>query len=211
MKKILGIVIIIIATIFIIRSFTNTPGEEVRTPSFEYEQQEQELQDVQYEVSSENSVLTWQGTGLPFGKRHWGNVVVSEGKVSVTGGDINGEVVFDMSTITSEQGDMLNNDLKSSNFFDVALYPTSRFVITGYAEGNIYGNLTLKEVTKSISFPVFVIQNEDTLTITGETIINRLDWGIEFRSGTIFGDIGNQLVHDNVTIQIELVANAVTE
>ena len=57
--------------------------------------------------------------------------------------------------------------------------------LTNDTAGNthtITGNLTLKGQAKSISFPAKVSISAEEVTAAGSVIINRLDWGINYKS-----------------------------
>jgi polyisoprenoid-binding protein YceI len=64
---------------------------------------------------------------------------------------------LDTSTVTTSN-EMRDKDLKSSNFFDVAKYPTMSFKSTSISRNNgkvqMLGDLTLNGVTKSIALDV---------------------------------------------------------
>ena len=123
------------------------------------------------------TTISWTGF-KPTGK-HNGIFKVSEGSLLVkdntlTGGrftiDIKSLVNHDMATDAENKG-KLEGHLKSPDFFDVAKYPTAKFEITSaepLASDNssllkdathlIKGNLTLKDSTKNISFPIMFCQ-----------------------------------------------------
>ena len=58
---------------------------------------------------------------------------------------------------------------KETDFFNVNKYPTATFEITGVTEENgqkmLQGNLTLKEETKNIQFPVNSSIDGETITL----------------------------------------------
>jgi len=61
----------------------------------------------------------------------------------------------------STDNDMRDNDLKSPTYFDIAKYPTAHFratkiVASGPKDFTMTGDLTIKDVTKSVSIPVHI-------------------------------------------------------
>ena len=132
------------------------------------------------------SVMTWKGT-TPTGS-HDGTVSFKSGGMVVENGVLkDGEFVIDMSTIKnldmagSEGAGKIEKHLKASDFFDVTLYPTSKFVITSVleVEGNlaVTGNLTIKDVTKSITIPASVSTEDGVTTFKSELFnIDRADF-----------------------------------
>ncbi len=82
-----------------------------------------------------------------------------------------------------------SNHLKSKDFFDVATYPTARFVSTAVvASGNtakITGNLTIKNVTKPVTIDATFVgagtnpmNKKVNFGFRGTTTINRSDFGL---------------------------------
>lgn len=79
-------------------------------------------------------------------------------------------------------------DLRSPTYFDVAKYPTMTFRSTSIsAKDNtdfvVSGDLTIKDVTKPVTFPVQVVGiipegNGWRVRYTGQLTIDRRDWGI---------------------------------
>jgi polyisoprenoid-binding protein YceI len=61
----------------------------------------------------------------------------------------------------STDNDMRDNDLKSPTYFDIGTYPTAHFhantiAATGPKDFTMTGDLTIKDVTKSVTIPVHV-------------------------------------------------------
>ncbi|MDP3446317.1 MAG: YceI family protein, partial [Ignavibacteria bacterium] len=122
---------------------------------------------VLFTVDKQNSVLNWEGAKITETVHH-GSINLSEGSLSVTDGNlVAGSFTVDMASITNadlteETGKLkLEGHLKSGDFFNVAEFPTAKFEITAVqalegVEGSthtITGNLTIKDITNSISFP----------------------------------------------------------
>lgn len=85
--------------------------------------------------------------------------------------------------------DMRDKDLKSENWFDTEKFPIITFVSTKIqyiASGfNIIGNLTIKDITKEVvvkmnppSGILKDIRGDSQVILTGETIIDRTDFGV---------------------------------
>ena len=92
-------------------------------------------------VDATSSVLTWIGT-KPTGA-HNGTVALKSGGLLVENNKlIQGVFVIDMSTITNvdmagaDGAGKIEGHLKSADFFDIAAYPTAKFVITSVSRIN---------------------------------------------------------------------------
>jgi polyisoprenoid-binding protein YceI len=114
------------------------------------------------------------------------------------------KVVIDMNSTFSDD-EKLTTHLKNGDFFDVAKHPQATFEATGVKKESdtkytVSGNLTLRGVTKNISFPATVTQSGDGAKIDSEFNINRKDFGI------IYSGKADNLIRDEVVIKLKLTA-----
>ena len=166
--------------------------------------------------------IMWTGE-KPLKYSHNGTVQVSEGKLMVADGNIvGGAFTIDMNTIDNkdleekpEKKADLENHLMSGDFFEVESYPTSTFEITkvepvaeegGDATHMITGNLTMRGIPKSITFPANVIINGDMITaVTPKFSINRTNWGVNYNA-SILDVAKDALISDDIALVIDLKA-----
>lgn len=166
------------------------------------------LTDGNYVIQSSESTVAWFGSKI--GGSHEGTILIEDGGLNVENGFIvSGSFILDMSTITSPDGDGLVNHLKSKDFFDIEKFPKSKFVIksvTSVDENNftVTGDLTIRDITRKISFPARITTDKTKLGSEATFTIDRTLWGIEFRSGKIFKDIGDKLIHDDIKFTLDL-------
>jgi len=187
--------------------------------------------DKQYIVDQSASSIAWQGykpTGTHNGTVTLvnGNIEISEGKLS--GGsfeiDMNSIKVLDLED--PEYNAKLTGHLKSADFFDVAAYPDGKFEITAVEpiDGSkidkekekgdlvpnhaITGNLTLKGITRSISFNALVSMNEQEFNAeTNQFFIDRAEWNVQYGSRKFFDDLKDKFINDEMGITIRLKAS----
>ena len=176
-----------------------------------------------YEIDPSASTINWRGT-KPTGE-HVGTIDIKDGTLMATSDEItSGVVVIDMNTITVLDEDMdeegkrnLENHLKGTvegketDFFNVNVYPTATFEITGLVEENgqkmLQGNLTLKDETKNIQFPVTTELNGDVINLESETfVIDRTDWGVNYGSKSVFDNLGDDFISDDMELTIDVTA-----
>ncbi|MDC1432582.1 YceI family protein [Polaribacter sp.] len=164
------------------------------------------------------SVLNWEGS-KPTGS-HNGTVALKSGGLLVEGGTLTqGVFVVDMNTITntdmagSEGAAKIEGHLKASDFFDVAVYPTAKFVITSVVdtEGklSVTGNLTIKNTTKSITIPATIATVEGITTFKSETFtIDRTDFGVVYASKKLDAAIKDKFINDLMEMSFSVITKA---
>ncbi|KGO90217.1 YceI family protein [Flavobacterium suncheonense] len=180
---------------------------------------------IKLSADTQQSVIRWTGS-KPTGK-HNGTISIKEGDVTVKDGQIlTGTFVLDMNSITvtdlkPEDGkEDLEAHLKGTSakngaddFFNVKKYPTGKFVITKVADENgktvVYGNLTLKNVTKAVNFPATVVASDTLVTIDSEPlVINRTYWNINYGSKSVFKNLADKFINDEVEIKVNVKATS---
>jgi polyisoprenoid-binding protein YceI len=152
---------------------------------------------------SEDSTVGFVGAKVT--GSHTGGFSSFEGVVSVTDGTPEGssvEVVIDTTSIWADN-EKLTGHLKSSDFFDVEVFPTATFSSTAIAanEDGTYtltGNLQLHGVTKQISFPARIEVDDQGFTAAAEFTINRMDFDIKYPGKP------DDLIRDEVLIKLDL-------
>lgn len=160
------------------------------------------------EVNTEKSTVTWKGYKVT--GSHHGTIAIQSGTLEFDGDKLTGgEFVVDMSTLTNKdlEGDSkgkLEGHLKSDDFFDVKDNPTSKLVFTdvkstGKNSYEVMGNLTIKGITKPVTFDVSVYGSKATATLT----VDRSEFDVRYGSGSFFDNLGDKTIYDD----FELVAD----
>ncbi|MGB0880604.1 MAG: YceI family protein [Polaribacter sp.] len=161
-----------------------------------------------------SSTINWKGT-KPTGS-HDGTIALKSGNLIVENGKLTkGLFVVDMNTITnldmkgSDGATKIEGHLKSSDFFDVSVYPTSKFVITNVEEKDakiaVTGNLQIKDVTKSITMLATISTQDSITTFKSDTFtINRADFNVKYKSKSFFKDLKDKFVDDLVEMSFEI-------
>lgn len=147
---------------------------------------------------------------------HFGTIKLKSGNLLFNGNEISGgSFVIDMSSLDAEDMNddkkmkkTLETHLKSDDFFDIEKFPVSTFQIKSVKKTNdktynyqINGTLTIKGISKNISFPVKVSQNNTVFTITSAKFtFNRKNFGLRYN---IFEDM---IISNDVEMNINIVA-----
>ena len=72
---------------------------------------------------------------------------------------------------------------------------------------HVTGNLTIKDVTKEITFEAVVVAKGKTVTLTSETFqVNRADYNIKYKSQSFFNDLKEKFINDEFDLQVTIVA-----
>lgn len=220
MKTIANFLLFALATSLLLVGCAEAPeGQKVEaTDAVGTETMEVSNEAMTYVVNTETSEIDWVGSKLT--GQHNGYVKLSSGELMVDGEKlVGGTFVLDMATITDEDLDgerktKLENHLKTGDFFEVEKFPTATFEITKVepatdtpeATHHITGNLTMKDVTKSVTLPAKVELTEDGLMAsTPKFTINRTEWGVTYKSG-LLGEPKDKAIHDEIGLQITLNA-----
>lgn len=202
MKK---IVLSLVAIAFVLLSFTTADKNT------EVAMNVSDLSEITFDgnVDVESSVLYWKGK-KPTGS-HNGTVKLKEGSMKVKKGKIkSGEFVIDMTTIKDTDGSKrLEGHLSSADFFDVKKFPTSKFVISKTKKQgdkiSVTGDLTIKGVTKSITFPATISEEDGVVTFKSETFeVNRANFNVRYGSKSFFGNLKNKFINDMMEMSFEV-------
>jgi polyisoprenoid-binding protein YceI len=169
-------------------------------------------------LAIEKGQINW--TASKIGGQHMGTIEISNGQITIDGNNlITGQFDMDMNTIknTDLEGtkkEKLENHLKSGDFFDVAQYPTARFVVTVVSQGSpvsmathtITGDLTIKNITRSTSIPANIAFVGDKIMVTTPVFtIDRTDWRLKYRSAEL-GTAPDLLIHDDISLVVTFEA-----
>lgn len=176
-------------------------------------------------VDLAGSSINWEGA-KPTGS-HTGTIKLSGGEVKMDGRQLTGgSFTLDMNSInvTDLEGGKkagLEAHLKGTaegkedHFFNVPQHPTGQFDITKVvkldgdetATHMIYGNLTLKGMTKEIGFKALVGIGDGRIEVTTPAFtIDRTQWGVNYNSKSVFSDLGDNFVNDEIGLSITLKA-----
>lgn len=166
-----------------------------------------------YKVDVERSTLTWVGKKLT--GSHNGTIDLQSGSLLFDGKKLSGgNFAINMTTIKdADKSARLEGHLKADDFFGTDKFATSTFVIkkviTGAAnQVNVTGDLTIKGVTNSITFPANIVWNADgSVTATADKVtVDRTKYGIKYRSKGMFPDVGDKMIYDDFELAIKLIA-----
>lgn len=188
------------------------------------EQQAAATEGVAYKIDT-GQVVNFIGT-KPVGQ-HSGTFNITEGElfvqngVSVTGGNL----TLDLKSLKITDADTagvskLAGHLASADFFEVDKHPNATFEITDVqpysvdstrpalvldgATHTVSGNLTLKGVTKNVTFPAIINVSGNVASAKANFNINRTDWGLVYGNDESLGD---KFIRPEVNVSFSISAS----
>lgn len=148
---------------------------------------------------------------------HTGDFKKWSGSVTLAGGKAEGgklEFTVQTASVVADEGSRndwtpkLEEHLKGADFFDTAKFPTATFTSTEIKAGGsggshtVKGNLTLRGVTKVVSFPATIVVTGSEVSGKTEFSINRKDFGL------VYAGKADDLIRDGVVLKIDVKASA---
>lgn len=144
---------------------------------------------------------------------HNGTVGISAGALSVNGNKlVGGNFTIDLKTIKALDitdpgyNQKFISHITSGDFFEIEKFPTASFVITKVAGNQVTGNLTIKGITKSITFPAEIAVKGGKVSAKANITIDRTDYNIKYGSKKFFDSIGDKAIYDDFALTISLVS-----
>jgi polyisoprenoid-binding protein YceI len=181
----------------------------------------------QTDVDLDKSTIEWLGSKP--GGTHFGTLSIQSGTLYFDGNKLlAGEFTMNMNSISvldikePKMNESLVNHLKSADFFNVDSFPVATFQFASVEESTnksdksednspthiIKGNLTIKGITRMISFPVSIkFEDKSIVASTPQFTLNRTEWSINYGSKSIFANLKDNFIHDEMAIRITVYSN----
>ena len=164
-------------------------------------------------VNIEKSKVEWIGEKI--GGQHNGEIQLKSGEIQFKDNKIKtGSFSIDMNTIKctdledAEYNQKLVGHLKSNDFFGVEKHPIATFKVTNSSsfknnKATLTGNLTIKGITKKITFMVTKSKNIYTANLD----IDRSEFNVRYGSNSFFDNLGDAAIYDIFKLKIKLITN----
>lgn len=176
-----------------------------------------------FTVDTSLSTVYWLGT-KPSGS-HKGTFRFAEGQLFVTDSTVtSGQFTIDINSLKNtdlSDANMrknLENELRDENFFEAGKFPVAKFEITEVSKYRpsdtsasvllkdathmIKGNLTIKAITKNITFPAKISMQEGKVHAEANFNIDRTQWGMTYRADKSLQD---KLINSIVNIRFDIL------
>lgn len=168
------------------------------------------LTHAQSKFNLDTSTVTWIGEKIT-SQSHTGTLKFKKAAINLE--DLKnpyGVFEVDMTSLTNTDltgkgKQQLEGHLKSADFFDVNTHATAYVSINKVLtkKGNLYevsGDLTIKEITHPVNFSVTILKDK----ISGKLTFDRTKYNVKFASGSFFENLGDNLINDTITLEINL-------
>ncbi|MDH3698412.1 MAG: YceI family protein [Flavobacteriaceae bacterium] len=161
------------------------------------------------EVDTKKSTVTWKAYKVT--GSHTGTVTLTSGALEfdnevLTGGEFTVDMTSLVSTdLEGEYKGKLEGHLKSDDFFSVANFPKAKLVFTGVSPNGknsyeVTGDLTIKGITKSITFDLSVYGSKATASLK----VDRAQYDVRYGSGSFFENLGDKTIYDEFDLVVDL-------
>lgn len=168
-----------------------------------------------FKLEKTKSTIEWIGRKVT--GSHNGTIAVKQGIFTFTDSKLSGgKVVIDTTAIKilditdPDTNAQFAGHLASDDFFNSAQYPEALFEITVVKQSSpssqIEGNLTIKGITHPISFDAIVNTTNNVMTLSGKITIDRTKFGMKFRSGNFFMNLGDTLIYNDFDLNVNITA-----
>jgi len=170
-----------------------------------------------FDVDVEKSEIVWSGSKI-IGNAHTGTLKLSKGSLELDGDQLTGgSFEIDMTTLknSDQSGEWkakLEGHLKSADFFNVEVFPSARFQITGVkSKGNgnfdVTGDLTIKGKTEKINFEAQLSSDKKTITTSATITFDRSIFDVRYGSDSFFDNLGNDAISNDIVLNVTLSIN----
>jgi len=163
-----------------------------------------------FTIDTDSSVINWLGKKVA--GEHYGEIFIQDGAFNVNDGKIvDGDVVVDMTSLTvtdikdEETNAKLLGHLTTEDFFNVAEYPSSTLSFSAEGE-ELVGELTIKGVTKTVTFTAELTEEETELVVTGTLVVDRTEFGIHYGSAKLADTLKDKAINDEFELTFKIVA-----
>jgi len=170
-------------------------------------------------VNTASSTIDWIGRKVV--GQHNGKIKIQSGHLLTKDGVLTGgNITIDMKTITCEDltdpdyNKKLIGHLTSADFFSVSKFPTALLNITRVLkltnrpnEYTVTADLTIKGITKSITFPATFKAAGNSFEGNASITIDRTLWDIKYGSSSFFDGLGDKAIKNEFELNVNIAAN----
>ena len=178
------------------------------------------MPDGKYTLTKEEHTISWQASKIT-GSKHYGIIKAVNSKFKVEDGSISRGLInfemnsFEVTDITGEDKANFEGHLKSEDFLDIEKFPVALLVMNGSSISenglmNLSCSFDFHGVVVDYIVPFTVEQIKMNggfgYQINGKFMIDRTKHKITYGSGSVFDDLGDRVINDDVNIGFRFTA-----
>jgi polyisoprenoid-binding protein YceI len=164
-----------------------------------------------FKIVPDQSKIEWIGKKVT--GSHDGTIDVKEGEIILSDGKIvAGTVVASTASIKildiidpATNTQMLTH-LASDDFFSIEEFPEAVLDIISVNDTRAEADLTIKGIKHRIGFEITLNTGGTLLTASARVIVDRTKYGMKFRSGNFFQNLGDTLIYNDFELNVTLTA-----
>ncbi len=169
-----------------------------------------------YSPDLQESSLSWVGKKVT--GEHSGSLKLKSGTLKFAGDQIlSATFVIDMNSLAvadikdKKYNKKLRDHLANDDFFSISDHPTAEFVLKEAKpdkDGQLqaFGDLTIKGEKHPINFPLEVERAGKSVRVKGKATVDRTKYGIKYKSGKFFQNLGDKVIYDNFEVSFNILA-----
>ncbi|MBB5637052.1 polyisoprenoid-binding protein YceI [Pedobacter cryoconitis] len=137
-----------------------------------------------------------------------GNIIFNDDKI------IGGDFIIDTTSINilditdPDTNAQFLGHLISDDFFGAEQFQEANLVINTVTGNRIDADLTIKGITHPINFDAELQLKDNTVSATAKLLVDRTKYGMKFRSGNFFLNLGDTLIYNDFELNISITAKA---
>ena len=171
------------------------------------------MENQKFIIDPTQSNIDW--TGKKVTGAHNGTIGIKGGEITFNQGKATGGH-FIVDTTSINILDITDRDtnaqflghLISEDFFGTEQFQEANLLISTVTDNHIVADLTIKGITHPIDFDAVISQTEGTVSARAKLLVDRTKYGMKFRSGNFFQNLGDTLIYNDFELNVSITAKA---
>lgn len=171
------------------------------------------MENQKFIIDTAQSNIDWVGKKVT--GAHNGTIGIKAGKIILNEGKVTGgNFIVDTTSINilditdPDTNAQFLGHLISEDFFGTEQFQEANLVINTVSGNHIDAELTIKGITHPIAFDAELQQAEDTFSARAKLLVDRTKYGMKFRSGNFFLNLGDTLIYNDFELNVSITAKA---
>lgn len=171
------------------------------------------MENQKFNIDPAKSNIDWIGKKVT--GAHNGTIGIKSGKIILNEGAVaGGSFIVDTTSINilditdPDTNTQFLGHLISDDFFGTEQFQEASLVINTVTGNHVGADLTIKGITHAIDFDAELLLTDDTVTARAKLLVDRTKYGMRFRSGNFFQNLGDTLIYNDFELNVSITAKA---